>query len=1124
MEPHARYEIIDTIATGDFATVYRARDRELGREVAIKQIHQQFLGDPRQLDRYWGEAQLLASLQHPNIVTIYDLVRPRGWLVLELMRGSLRRSPESKPIDLNLLRMVLISNLNALQFLHANGVIHGDVKPGNMLVDMQNRIKLGDFGLARRASGEEGSLLKGTTKYMAPELVSPEFGPVGPASDLYSLGFSAYELMCGAQFESLFPGLGSYGRDKQIAWMMWHSAPDRKLPEIARVLEGVPEDLARVIQRLVAKDQSQRYRTATEVLRDLRSRPVTIEEPPEQVNPEEEAAKIAAAKKNRIRRIGAIAAVVCSLLVSLTLLLPSPTPPVDQGPPKPVEGILRQSYVDEHKIALEMPDGTPKEITFTGETAVFVNDRPSLARDLQPGDHVLLKKYRNDAGRLITELRATRPDVGQGRVAAVKADQGEFTLAPDGEAPEKQLVIGVPRELKIRFNGRDTHDGKPVALADLRAGDRVVVHHVGDDSGGRRATELDALREVTFEGVVRGLDEVKGELTVAQGPEDKPEMVTWPFAPTCEVTINDRRILNERELKPADLRPGDKVKVTHDQRIVRVNAYRVLGQTGIIQKIHSATGTLDVLMDGATQPTTFTVGPKTAISLGGQTVALDELRDEDQVEITHDAPDARSPAALSIAALRPADPRRWAVLIGIQEYDDRTLGPLTHTVADAQLVRDRLVRRYRVPDDQALLLANESRVRLEQGIPDLLRRAGEGDNVIVYFAGHAFADTDGKVYLAPKDFDRKRPAVSGLALEWLVEQFEQCPAKEKLLLLDSTHAGEGPDLAGEPSAAEMLKSLKAPPGRSPLRTVTAVGSCSPNERGYVLPAKEHGLFAYCLAEGFSGKADKNRDNRLEPTELFSFLTEAMTSAGSEIAKTQTPVLILPDDRPPRLSEEAKTAIRRLAAQLGQDRIASVEVDKQYAETAKLSGEEPEPKLLYGLLLMKTKRTSEAQRQWEEIKVEHPDQVIALEAAAWLQFSKVPPRCEDGVDDLAELISRISKPSKPDGPYPPEVLGVFRWTGRLREYAESAAQGKASAANLAKLDAAVAAHGPAAEQPYQQGREETRAVLNKFDRAIEAATDKADTARLQIERRLVASYGMDFPYDSAVRQIVAGLDQ
>ncbi len=87
--------------------------------------------------------------------------------------------------------------------------------------------------MARRAGNDEGSLLKGTTKYMAPEVVSDQFGRVGPHSDLYSLGFSIYELLCGENFETLFPGLNAFGRDKQVAWMMWHAAADRRLPEIS---------------------------------------------------------------------------------------------------------------------------------------------------------------------------------------------------------------------------------------------------------------------------------------------------------------------------------------------------------------------------------------------------------------------------------------------------------------------------------------------------------------------------------------------------------------------------------------------------------------------------------------------------------------------------------------------------------------------------------------------------------------------------------------------------------------------------------------------------------------------------------------------------------------------------
>src|SRR5262249_37025545 len=140
--------------------------------------------------------------------------------------------------------------------------------------------KLGDFGLARRVANDQGSYLKGATRYMAPELVAPQFGPVGPASDLYSLGFSAYELLCGPQqLEDLFPGLNAFGRDRQIAWMLWRAAADRRLPPVASVLDGVPDDLARVIDRLTTKGQSKRCQTAEQALADLSAAPASAAQP-----------------------------------------------------------------------------------------------------------------------------------------------------------------------------------------------------------------------------------------------------------------------------------------------------------------------------------------------------------------------------------------------------------------------------------------------------------------------------------------------------------------------------------------------------------------------------------------------------------------------------------------------------------------------------------------------------------------------------------------------------------------------------------------------------------------------------------------------------------------------------
>src|SRR3990167_1698749 len=242
-------------------------------------------------------------------MTIYDVVRERGWLILELAQGSLPQLLGGRGIDIKDLRLALSYTLHALRFMHEHGIIHGDVKPSNLLVDRNARVKLGDFGIARRLAGDDGSVVKGTTKYMAPEVVSDQFGAVGPHSDLFSLGFTAFELMCGDHFETLFPGLNMYGRDQQIAWMMWHSAPDRRLPEISRTLEGVPPDLARIIHKLVEKDPAKRYRTAGEVLADLSTEG---EAPPASDRPAADKDVPRQATRAKRKRILAIAAAACS--------------------------------------------------------------------------------------------------------------------------------------------------------------------------------------------------------------------------------------------------------------------------------------------------------------------------------------------------------------------------------------------------------------------------------------------------------------------------------------------------------------------------------------------------------------------------------------------------------------------------------------------------------------------------------------------------------------------------------------------------------------------------------------------------------------------------------------------
>lgn len=1122
MDPSSRYEIVDTIATGDFATICRARDRELGREVAIKQIHPQFLHDPQQLARYWQEAQLLASLQHPHVLTIYDIVRSRGWLILELMQGSLKDRSGGRPIELDFLRTVLAGCLGGLQFLHTNGVIHGDIKPSNLLVDARGRVVLADFGLARRASNEEGSLLKGTTKYMAPELVSDQFGAVGPASDLYSLGFSAYELMCGEQFESLFPGLDTFGRDRQIAWMMWHAAADRRLPEIGRVLEGVPADLSRVVQKLVLKDQARRYPSARHALADLRTDPLLSDQLPDEEDRQALAAAEAAARKKRRMRFVAIAACIFSLMLCVAQFLPERRPP-PKGPPQPVHGTVTRVNPDAWTMAI-IADGRAAELELNRYDEFRVNDRPCTLRDLLPGDEITIQDVTDDSGRRIKRVLARRPETHVGHLKTVQADEGCFFLEIDeGDQKGKELYVAVPGQLEIVFNGRQTLDGRPVTIADLKPGDRTQLSHVAGETG-RVAVELSVKRVVMLRGVIRKCS--RSQLTVDLGGDDHAAWPTFPFAKDCEITINGKRMIGQRDLTAADLRPGDQATIAHDTHVVRVDAYQILGEGGTVRQVHFDAQTIDVVSP-AGKVVSYLVGPQCKITLADEPAELTDLRDGDMVDVTHDSPGAANPKAITVTAHRPPDADRWAMTIGIQEYDDRTLTRLAHPVADAKLLHEVLLKRYAIPRQQAELLQDESLVRLEQTIPQWLGQIGPEGRAIVYFAAHAYRDGDGDVYLAPTNFDLRRPGTTGLALRWLVDQLEQCPAQQKLLLLDCCRAGPGDDLARQPSTAEMIASLSSVPGRSPLRTVTAVASCGPGQRGLSWPAKGHDLFGWFLAEGYSGAADKNRDNRIQPTELAEYLQRAMSAAGSQLGAAQTPVLVLPDDRPPRLSEPAQKAIRKLAATLRQARIDVETLQEDYTTAEQLAGEEPEPKLLFGIALMKARLRQDAITRLEEVKIDHPQVLLARQAIAWAHFRGKSYRA--GLSELTDLIAAIPRPKAPSDSYTPEQQEVFQWTGRLRQFAQLVPRPvqQPPEASFHKIDQAVTLHGSRAQELCQKGRTESADRVTDFDRRIEEAQQRSDAAAVSkltnVDRPQIANYA-EFPYETGLGRILAGLDQ
>ncbi len=879
MSLDTRYKILEKIGAGSFATVYRARDEELGREVAIKQLHQEFVDDPQRLERYWQEAQLLASLQHPNIVTIFDIVKERGWLVLELMQGSLAERLAGRQIDLRALRATLAHVLRALKYLHAQGVIHGDIKPGNLMIDARRRVKLGDFGLACRVASADGSLLKGTTKYMAPETVSDDFGDVGPTSDLYSLGFSAYDLMCGPNFEELFPGLNAKGRNQQVAWMMWHAAPDRRLPEIGRVLEGVPPDLAKVVQKLTQKEQSLRYKSADEALSDLQ---IDLKLVGGQAGNDVVADD--APGNDKRRKYMVFGALGFSVLMSAAMLWPGAKPGPVQT--QKMRGLIHQITDGRNEFVVQdLNTGALEPFKVPRKQRIFLlNEKKNiLLSELKPGDLVEMDidKVQRD---LVVNMLVDRPVMTHGTLKELLLNESRLVLSMEEGVMRDDLPVRVPESAILKLNGQT------VKLRDLQIGDRLDVTHLSEpgENKGRVLNTLTARRTVTTVGFVASYDPEQSTLAIQVGQGASAGSLKLPVRKmSCTVSINGATKHEKGTYTAAALKPGDRVSLVHDTEITEITATRSLQFDGIVQAIDIAGDTLTVSLPSGERHT-LAVVPKCEITLALDKVKLVDLRQFDSVRVAYSEAESGDLTATTIDARRPAQSDRWTVVLGTQSYLDSTLSTLKTTLNDARLVHTALLSRYAVSDQRGSLLIDGSRKDWERQLTETLSSARPQTQVLIYIVGHAYLGEDKAVYLAPRDFKFENMPTTGLPLDWLAEKLNDCASKDKLLILDVTPTGMGRDLKRQLAGKGLLGHLK-----TPLKSTSTIVSCDEGQQSHVWDEKQRGLFAWMLAEAIQGAADSDRDLHLTPQELFDYLKKQSESAQTHVFAEQTPVLIEP---------------------------------------------------------------------------------------------------------------------------------------------------------------------------------------------------------------------------------------
>ena len=202
-EPLRGYRLLEQIGEGAFGVVYRATQPQIGREVAIKAVAPELANHPDFVRRFEREAQIVAKLEHPHIVPLYDYWREpdAAYLVMRFLRGgSVEDLLRSGPLDPERASSILDQVAAALSAAHRQGIVHRDVKPGNVLLDEVGNAYLTDFGVALEAGSPErssGTMIRGTPGYLSPEQV--RLDPASPRSDIYALGIVAYEMLTGAR-------------------------------------------------------------------------------------------------------------------------------------------------------------------------------------------------------------------------------------------------------------------------------------------------------------------------------------------------------------------------------------------------------------------------------------------------------------------------------------------------------------------------------------------------------------------------------------------------------------------------------------------------------------------------------------------------------------------------------------------------------------------------------------------------------------------------------------------------------------------------------------------------------------------------------------------------------------
>ncbi|MBN1312892.1 MAG: serine/threonine protein kinase [Anaerolineae bacterium] len=272
-----RYEIISELGRGGMAVVYLARDPLMKREVAVKVLPRQFTFSEQFRARFRREAEVIAALEHPNVVPIYDFGEHDDlpYIVMRYMPGgSLAERIGQAPFSLKDTIAILERIGSALDDAHNRGIIHRDLKPSNILFGKHDDPYLADFGIVKVIEGTAqltGSGIVGTPLYMAPEL--SENAAVMPSVDIYALGVTLFQMLTGKV---------PYNAETPMGILMAHIS--RPIPDARNLRGDLPEGIQMVIEQAMAKDPAMRYQTAGAIVDDLKT--ISAGEPVPSLSPQ----------------------------------------------------------------------------------------------------------------------------------------------------------------------------------------------------------------------------------------------------------------------------------------------------------------------------------------------------------------------------------------------------------------------------------------------------------------------------------------------------------------------------------------------------------------------------------------------------------------------------------------------------------------------------------------------------------------------------------------------------------------------------------------------------------------------------------------------------------------------